>query len=153
MAETQIEWTDATWNPVSGCSIMSAGCTNCYAMNMAKRLEAMGVEKYKGLTRKSGKRTIWNGVVHEDQKSLDIPKKWRKPRKIFVNSMSDLFHPNVSEGFVVKVWEVMADTPHHHYQILTKRPDRMPEILGRICPTPLKKRVAWNERRGQGSHS
>lgn len=141
MAETQIEWTDATWNPVAGCSIMSAGCTNCYAMNMAMRLEAMGVEKYKGLTRKSGTRTIWNGIVHEDHKSLDIPKKWRKPRKIFVNSMSDLFHPNVSEEFIAKVWEVMADTPHHHYQILTKRPDRMAEILARIYPNPLKN--AW----------
>lgn len=138
MAETQIEWTDATWNPVAGCTIMSAGCTNCYAMNMAKRLEAMGVEKYKGLTRKSGKRTIWNGVVHEDNRSLDLPKKWRKPRKIFVNSMSDLFHPNVSEEFVAKVWEVMKETPHHHYQILTKRPDRMADILSRICPKPLR---------------
>ncbi|MEP4336798.1 MAG: DUF5131 family protein, partial [Roseobacter sp.] len=76
MADTQIEWTDATWNPVAGCTIMSAGCTNCYAMNMAKRLEAMGVEKYKGLTRKTGKRTVWNGVVHEDRTSLEIPKKW-----------------------------------------------------------------------------
>ena len=137
MAVTQIEWTDATWNPVAGCSIMSAGCTNCYAMNMAKRLEAMGVEKYKGLTRKSGKRTIWNGVVYEDHKSLDIPKKWKKSRKIFVNSMSDLFHPNVSEDFVAKVWDVMGEASRHHYQILTKRPDRMAEILARICPIPL----------------
>lgn len=150
MAETQIEWTDATWNPVAGCTIMSAGCTNCYAMNMAKRLEAMGVEKYKGLTRKSGKRTIWNGVVHEDHKSLDIPKKWRKPRKIFVNSMSDLFHPNVSEEFVAKVWEVMRDTSHHHFQILTKRPDRMAEILARICPTPLKNVWLGTSVEGQG---
>ena len=138
MAETQIEWTDATWNPVAGCTIMSAGCTNCYAMNMAKRLEAMGVEKYKGLTRKSGTRTVWNGVVHEDHKSLDIPRKWRKPRKIFVNSMSDLFHPAVTKNFVMKVWDVMRETPRHNYQILTKRPDRMAEILGQICPTPLK---------------
>ena len=141
MAETQIEWTDATWNPVAGCSIMSAGCTNCYAMNMAMRLEAMGVEKYKGLTRKSGKRTIWNGIVHEDRKSLDIPKKWRKPRKIFVNSMSDLFHPSVSERFISDVWAVMRDTPQHQYQILTKRPDRMADILARVCPSPLEN--AW----------
>jgi protein gp37 len=76
MAETQIEWTDATWNPVAGCTIVSAGCTNCYAMEMAKRLEAMHVEKYAGLTRKSGKRTIWNGVVKEDQAALDIPRKF-----------------------------------------------------------------------------
>lgn len=137
MAQTQIEWTDATWNPVAGCKIMSAGCTNCYAMEMARRLEAMGVEKYTGLTRKSGRRTIWNGVVREDPSSLSIPKSWKKPRKIFVNSMSDLFHDGVSEGFISQVWEVMRDTPRHHYQILTKRPDRMADVLQRIAPRPL----------------
>src|SRR5260221_12249397 len=92
MAETQIEWTDATWNPVAGCSIVSAGCTNCYAMEMARRLQAMNVPKYKGLTRRSGNRTIWNGVVREDEKALDIPLRWKKATKIFVNSMGDLFH-------------------------------------------------------------
>lgn len=137
MAQTQIEWTDATWNPVAGCTIMSAGCTNCYAMNMAKRLEAMGVDKYKGLTRRSGERTIWNGIVREDHRSLDIPRKWKSPRKIFVNSMSDLFHTDVSKAFVANVWQVMAETQRHHYQILTKRPDRMAEVLRDICPTPL----------------
>jgi hypothetical protein len=90
MAETQIEWTDSTWNPVAGCSIITAGCTHCYAMEMAKRLEAMGIEKYAGLTRKTGKRTVWNGVVREDREALSIPYGWKKPRKIFVNSMSDL---------------------------------------------------------------
>ena len=129
MAESQIEWTDATWNPIAGCSIMSSGCTHCYAMQMAKRLEAMGIDKYVGLTRKSGKRVIWNGVVYEDRSALDTPRKWKKPRKIFVNSMSDLFHPEVSEAFIRDVWDVMRETPHHHYQILTKRPDRMSEIL------------------------
>ena len=109
MAETQIEWTDATWNPVAGCTIVSAGCTNCYAMQMAKRLEAMRVEKYAGLTRKSGKRTIWNGVVNEDRSALDIPRKWKKSRKIFVNSMSDLFHEQVSDEFILSVWQVMRD--------------------------------------------
>ena len=92
MAETQIEWTDSTWNPVAGCSIVTAGCTNCYAMEMARRLEAMGIAKYAGLTRKTGKRTVWNGVVREDREALAIPYGWKKPRKIFVNSMSDLFH-------------------------------------------------------------
>ena len=129
MAETQIEWTDATWNPVAGCSLASAGCTNCYAMQMAKRLEAMGVKKYKGLTRKSGKRTVWKGKVREDRKSLDIPYKWRKSRKIFVNSMSDLFHEDVSDKFIMDVWKVMRETPQHNYQILTKRPERMNEII------------------------
>lgn len=129
MAKTQIEWTDSTWNPVAGCSIVTAGCTNCYAMEMAKRLEAMGVEKYAGLTRKTGERTVWNGVVREDREALAIPYRWRKPRKIFVNSMSDLFHEQVSDAFILDVWQVMRDTPQHNYQILTKRPDRMAELV------------------------
>ena len=137
MAETQIEWTDATWNPVAGCSIMSAGCTHCYAMEMARRLEAMGVTKYAGLTRKSGKRHVWTGTVREDRRALGIPHRWRKPRKIFVNSMSDLFHPDVAEGFIADIWRVMRETPRHNYQILTKRPDRMLEVLERVIPDVL----------------
>ena len=132
MAETQIEWTDATWNPVAGCSIESAGCTHCYAMEMAWRLESMRVEKYSGLTRRSGKRIIWNGVVREDRASLAIPFKWRKPRKIFVNSMSDLFHEGVSDAFILEVWRVMRETPHHNYQILTKRPERMASLVSTV---------------------
>ena len=138
MAETQIEWTDATWNPVAGCTIVSAGCTNCYAMEMARRLDAMGVPKYGGLTRRSGKRTIWNGIVREDREALSIPLRWRKPRKIFVNSMSDLFHERVSDRFIEDVWRVMHDTPHHNYQILTKRPERMATFvasnIGKVLP-------------------
>lgn len=137
MAETQIEWTDSTWNPVAGCSIMSSGCTHCYAMQMARRLEAMGVDKYAGLTRKSGKRTIWTGVVREDRSALEIPKRWRKPRKIFVNSMSDLFHEEISDNFIGDVWDVMAATQHHSYQILTKRPDRMASFLNNRGGHPL----------------
>jgi protein gp37 len=129
MAESQIEWTDSTWNPVTGCSIVTAGCTHCYAMEMARRLEAMGIKKYKGLTRKSGKRTVWNGVVREDREALLIPHRWRKPRKIFVNSMSDLFHERVSDEFILDVWQVMRETPHHNYQILTKRPERMAKLV------------------------
>lgn len=129
MAETQIEWTDATWNPVAGCSIKSAGCKNCYAMQMAKRLEAMDIDKYKGLIKKNTKNPVWNGKVKEDRDSLIMPYKWRKPRKIFVNSMSDLFHEKVSEGFIRDVWKVMEETPQHNYQILTKRPERMQEIV------------------------
>lgn len=132
MAETQIEWTDATWNPVAGCTIVSSGCTNCYAMEMARRLEAMRVEKYAGLTRQSGKRTLWTGTVREDHDALSIPQRWRKPRKIFVNSMSDLFHDSVSDDFILKVWDVMRATPRHNYQILTKRPERMRDVLNRV---------------------
>lgn len=138
MAESQIEWTDATWNPVAGCSIVSAGCTNCYAMEMARRLEAMAVPKYAGLTRRSGKRTIWNGVVREDTAALAIPYRWRRPRKIFVNSMSDLFHEGVTDEFILQVWRVMRETPQHHYQILTKRPARMASfvsgLIGNVLP-------------------
>lgn len=134
MADTSIEWTDATWNPVAGCSIVSPGCTNCYAMRMAARLDAMGVDKYRSLTRKSGNRYVWTGKVRLDHGSLDIPTKWKKPRRVFVNSMSDLFHEDVPEKFVRKVWDVMARTPQHTYQILTKRPDRMRRALSGNFP-------------------
>ncbi|UWU12798.1 DUF5131 family protein [Rhizobium sullae] len=129
MADTTIEWTDATWNPVAGCTIMSAGCTNCYAMRMAARLEAMGVEKYRSLTRKTGGRAKWTGALYLDENALRIPTTWSRPRNVFVNSMSDLFHPDVPVDFIGKVWSVMAETPRHTYQILTKRPDRMAAIL------------------------
>lgn len=136
MAETSIEWTDATWNPVAGCTILTAGCTNCYAMRMAARLEAMGVEKYTGLTRKSGGRAKWTGKLALDRKSLAIPAMWSKPRRVFVNSMSDLFHSDVPADFIAEVWNVMADTPRHTYQILTKRPDRMIDIVPSLLKLP-----------------
>lgn len=96
---------------------------------MAARLAAMGSEKYSGLTRKSGGRAVWTGKVALDVKSLSAPYKWRKPRKVFVNSMSDLFHPSVPDDFIARVWRVMLETPQHTYQVLTKRPDRMRELL------------------------
>jgi protein gp37 len=97
-------------------------------MRMAARLDAMGMEKYKGLTRKSGGRAVWTGKVRLDRASLSIPRRWKKPRRIFVNSMSDLFHESVPADFVGAVWAVMQETPQHTYQILTKRPDRMADI-------------------------
>lgn len=133
MAQTSsIEWTDVTWNPVAGCTVATAGCTNCYAMRMAARLEAMGTPKYQGLTRKSGERYVWTGKVVCDERVLAAPLSWRKPRKVFVNSMSDLFHPSVPVAFIEKVWDVMATTPQHTYQVLTKRPDRMRDVLSRL---------------------
>lgn len=126
---SKIEWTDVTWNPVAGCTVATAGCTNCYAMRMAARLEAMGTEKYQGLTRKSGDRYVWTGKVVQDEKALTAPYRWRKPRTVFVNSMSDLFHPSVETAFIRKVWRVMKETRQHTYQVLTKRPERMREIL------------------------
>jgi protein gp37 len=131
MAGSSIEWTDATWNPVAGCTVLTAGCTNCYAMRMAARLEAMGQEKYRGLTRRSGRRAVWTGKIRLDEKSLVVPLSWQKPRRVFVNSMSDLFHEAVPAAFIKRVWNVMAETPRHTYQILTKRPDRMSELLSR----------------------
>lgn len=126
---SEIEWTDVTWNPVAGCSIASAGCSNCYAMRMAARLEAMGHDKYLGTTRKSGGRYVWTGVVNVDSASLTAPLEWRRPKRIFVNSMSDLFHEKVPSEFVRLVWEVMAECPQHHFQILTKRPHRMAAMI------------------------
>ena len=129
MADSRIEWTEKTWNPVAGCSVATAGCTNCYAMRMAARLDAMGVEKYKNLTRKSGGRFVWTGRVYCDEQALEAPKRWKRPKTIFVNSMSDLFHEDVPVDFIKSVWSTMRETPHHTYQILTKRPDRMNDLL------------------------
>lgn len=126
---SEIEWTDITWNPVAGCTLASAGCTNCYAMRMAARLQAMGHEKYRGTTRKSGGRYVWTGRVNIDYSSLSAPLEWRRPKRIFVNSMSDLFHEKVSDEFIERVWQVMAECPQHHFQILTKRADRMAALI------------------------
>lgn len=129
MADSTIEWTDSTWNPVAGCTIVSPGCSHCYAMRMAARLEAMGTEKYRGTTRRSGGRAVWTGRVNLDERALGGPLAWRKPQRIFVNSMSDLFHEAVPAGFIRRVWSVMESAHWHEFQILTKRPGRMREIL------------------------
>nr|WP_237267740.1 DUF5131 family protein [Tardibacter chloracetimidivorans] len=110
---------------MAGCTLASSGCSNCYAMRMAARLQAMGHLKYLGTTRKSGDRYVWTGKVNIDEASLSAPLEWRKPKRIFVNSMSDLFHPDVPSDFIRRVWEVMLQSTHHHFQILTKRPERM----------------------------
>lgn len=117
-----IEWTEATWNPTTGCDRISAGCDNCYALTLAKRLKAMGNPKYQadGDPRTSGP----GFAITEHPSALDIPRRWSAPRVIFVNSMSDLFHSRVSSSFIKDVFEVMEDTPRHTYQLLTKRPRR-----------------------------
>ncbi|MBF9234621.1 DUF5131 family protein [Microvirga alba] len=127
-SSSSIEWTDATWNPVAGCTIVSPGCTNCYAMRMAARLEAFGLEKYSGTTRKTGGRYKWTGKVVLDYGALEVPLKWRKGRRVFVNSMSDLFHEDVPLTFIKDVFGVMAATPRHTFQVLTKRADRLLEL-------------------------
>jgi protein gp37 len=134
---SDIEWTEATWNPVAGCTIVSPGCTNCYAMRMAARLQAMGMAKYAGTTRKSGKRHVWTGRINVDERALSAPLTWRKPLRIFVNSMSDLFQERVEESFVRRVWGVMEQARWHSFQILTKRPDRMLAMLERSSFTML----------------
>jgi protein gp37 len=126
---SDIEWTEATWNPIAGCALVSPGCTNCYAMRMAARLQAMGLEKYAGTTRKSGRRHVWTGRINVDVGSIAAPFNWRKPKRIFVNSMSDLFQDGVEADLVHRIWGVMERAHWHTFQILTKRPARMAEIL------------------------
>lgn len=135
--QSSIEWTDLTWNPVVGCSIASAGCKNCYAMRMAARLQSMDHDKYEGLTKPSKRGAVWTDKVRCHEESVDIPFTWKKSRRVFVNSMSDLFHPDVPSDFVSRIWGVMKRTPQHQYQILTKRPLRMATILQDIAPEPL----------------
>jgi protein gp37 len=125
---TRIEWTEATWNPVAGCTIISPGCTNCYAMRMAARLEAMGQPKYTGLTRRSGGRAKWNGSVSLDDEALRVPYSWKSGRMIFVNSMSDLFQDAVPRDFIKRVFNVMGECSQHTFQVLTKRSSRLLEL-------------------------
>jgi protein gp37 len=126
MAATKIEWTEATWNPTTGCDRTSPGCDNCYALTLARRLKAMGQPKYQadGDPKTSGPGFAL--TCHDD--ALEIPLRWRKPRKVFVNSMSDLFHPGVPDEFIRRVLEVMAGTPQHTYQMLTKRSQRLAKL-------------------------
>jgi protein gp37 len=133
--KSSIEWTEATWNPVAGCTVLSPGCTNCYAMRMAARLALMGRNKYVGTTRKSGGRSKWNGKVILDSASLEAPLQWKVGRLIFINSMSDLFHDEVPGEFIEKVFSVAATTPQHTYQVLTKRAERL-MTLGQTLSWP-----------------
>jgi protein gp37 len=126
---TGIQWTDATWNPVRGCSRVSPGCEHCYAETMAGRFCGPG-QPYEGLVklnggRGAGKRSKWTGVVRMVPEHLADPLRWRRPRRIFVNSMSDLFHEQLSDEDIAAVFAVMAAAPRHTFQVLTKRPERM----------------------------
>lgn len=121
---SSIEWTDATWNPIAGCTPVSPGCKHCYAATMARRLEAMGQEKYVGTAERRGDVDVFTGKITFDEKALRAPLRWRKPRRVFVNSMSDLFHEDVPYEFIDRVFAVMALCEDHTFQVLTKRPDR-----------------------------
>jgi protein gp37 len=132
MADTTIQWTDAVWNPVRGCTILSPGCTNCYAMRQAHRFSGQG-KPYEGLTRSRAKDgPVWTGDVRLVREHLAVPLGWKNPKRIFVNSMSDLFHEGLTDDEICEVFEVMARTPQHTFQILTKRPERMPAIASRF---------------------
>lgn len=127
---SSIEWTEATWNPTTGCDRVSAGCDNCYALALSRRLKAMGSSKYQ---RDGDPRTSGPGFgVTLHPQALALPYRWRQPRVVFVNSMSDLFHAKVPLSFVRDVFAVMADTPHHTYQVLTKRSLRLRRVGDRL---------------------
>ena len=116
-----IEWTDATWNPVTGCTKVSPGCKHCYAERLAGRLQAMGNPRY---------RRGFEVTLHRDQ--LDLPLRWRRPKRIFVNSMSDLFQPGVPDAYIEDVVRVMVEADWHTFQILTKRADRLQALAPRL---------------------
>lgn len=124
---SKIEWTEETWNPLAGCSLESPGCTNCYAMKMAGRLEAMGQPAYQGTTQKSKAGFVWTGKVNLSETALLAPLKRKTPTVYFVNSMSDLFHESVPNEWIDRIFAVMALCPQHTFQVLTKRAARMRE--------------------------
>ena len=121
LTPSTIEWTEATWNPTTGCNKVSPGCKNCYADRLAKRLHAMGNPKY---------RAGFALTLHED--TLEIPKRLKSPRTIFVNSMSDLFHDDVPLAFIQRVFATMQQTPQHTFQILTKRAERLEKVAAQL---------------------
>ena len=126
MTKTSIEWTQMTWNPTTGCSKISQGCKHCYAEVMSRRLQAMGVLKYKA----------GFSAVRKHKGALDIPYHWKKPRIVFVNSMSDLFHERIPSAFIEKVFETMNANPQHTFQVLTKRAERL---------SLLSKNLRWTQ--------
>ena len=123
--QSTIEWTEVTWNPVTGCTKISHGCKYCYAERMARRLQGMGLDKY---------RNGFDVAIHRSV--VEEPLKWQKPRLVFVNSMSDLFHKAVPVEFIESIFDVMNRAPQHTFQLLTKRPDRVNQIHGRLTWTP-----------------
>lgn len=121
MRTSKIEWTQITWNPTTGCSKVSSGCKNCYAEKMARRLHKMGIHKYRN-----------NFDITTHSKTLSEPYSWKKPRMVFVNSMSDLFHEKITDDFILNVFEVMNNNRKHIFQILTKRSNRLLELSKKL---------------------
>jgi len=127
---SSIEWTETTWNPVTGCDRVAAGCDNCYALVLAKRLKAMGSEKYQNDGNPATSGPGFAVTIHPN--ALHQPHKWRSPKVVFVNSMSDLFHAKVPTSFVRDIFDVMRETPRHTYQALTKRAHRMERVADKL---------------------
>lgn len=140
--KTKIGWTDATWNIITGCSMVSAGCTNCYAMGLAgSRLR--NHPSRAGLTRETGGRPVWTGEVRFNEDWIDQPLRWRAPRRIFVCAHADLFHEAVPDEWIDRVFAVMALCPQHTFQVLTKRPERMREYVSRLDIYTLEETEEW----------
>lgn len=140
--KTKIEWTEASWNPVVGCSVVSPGCTNCYAMKFARRLLDKPWSHYHGTTREVNGNAVWTGeLALAPERILTQPLRWKRPRRIFVNSMGDLFHEDVPDEWINKVFAVMAMSTQHTFQILTKRPERMREYMSKLLN---EMQASWN---------
>lgn len=149
MGESSIEWTDATWNPVTGCDRVSPGCKNCYALDLAARLKRMGQPRYQkdGTPPTSG--PGFGVTLHPDK--LDEPLRWRKPRRVFVNSMSDLFHPEIPDEYIAQVFSVMRRAEQHTFQVLTKRPERMRDFVRRLAWESASRPYLYPE--GEDAHA
>lgn len=133
---TAIEWTDATWNPLVGCTVVSPGCTNCYAMQLSGTRLAH-IPRYAGLTQPSKVGPVWNGTVRLVEEVLTQPLRWTRPRRVFVNSMSDIFHESVPDEWIDRIFAVMALAPQHTFQVLTKRAERMRRYLSMDRAQPV----------------
>lgn len=141
MAEnSNIEWTDATWNPITGCTMVSAGCTNCYAMGLAAT-RLRNHPSREALTRMTGGRAVWTGEVRLNEQWLDQPLRWKRGRMIFVCAHGDLFHENVPDEWIDRVFAVMALAPQHTFQVLTKRPERARAYLMKLTDEPSEWRA------------
>ena len=146
---SQIEWTEKTWNPLAGCTMVSPGCTHCYAMRQAARFQKR--RKYWGTTHRVNGRSVWTGRINLDEEALTIPLRTRNPTMFFVNSMSDLYHEDVPDNFIDRVWAVMRLCPQHTFQVLTKRAEPMAEYWHDIPGRTLKIIWAMAEFVGRGA--
>ena len=139
---TGIEWTDATWNPIRGCSRVSEGCRHCYAERVAARFSGPGLP-YEGLAVMRDGEPRWTGKTQMIWKHLEDPLRWRRPRRIFVNSMSDLFHEDLAPDWIGRIFAIMAAAPQHTFQILTKRPRRMHGFVAGPSSDPKAANIGW----------